>query len=61
MAGTQFHPEFLSRPSSPHPMFKEFIGVACESNGSDVGILATGNDADGADGTNGTSSERLVG
>ena len=61
MAGTQFHPEFLSRPSSPHPMFKEFIRAACESKGSDVGILATGNDADGADGTNGTSSERLVG
>ena len=61
MAGTQFHPEFLSRPSSPHPMFKEFIRVACESNESDVGILATGNDADGADGTNGTSSEKFVG
>jgi len=30
MAGTQFHPEFLSRPSEPHPMFKEFIRVTCE-------------------------------
>ena len=60
MAGTQFHPEFLSRPSSPHPMFKEFIRVACESNGLDVGILATGNDADSTDGTNGTSSEKFV-
>jgi CTP synthase len=23
--GTQFHPEFKSRPLSPHPLFKEFI------------------------------------
>src|SRR3989344_5337371 len=23
--GVQFHPEFLSRPLSPHPLFKEFI------------------------------------
>ena len=28
MVGTQFHPEFLSRPNRPHPLFKEFIGVA---------------------------------
>lgn len=25
--GTQFHPEFLSRPNRPHPLFKEFIGA----------------------------------
>ncbi|OGZ74398.1 MAG: CTP synthase, partial [Candidatus Staskawiczbacteria bacterium RIFCSPLOWO2_01_FULL_43_17b] len=25
MLGTQFHPEFLSRPLSPHPLFLEFI------------------------------------
>lgn len=30
MAGTQFHPEFLSRPTKPHPMFQEFIGVSCK-------------------------------
>ena len=23
--GTQFHPEFKSRPLSPHPLFREFI------------------------------------
>ncbi|MGL4799359.1 MAG: CTP synthase [Cellulosilyticaceae bacterium] len=23
--GAQFHPEFLSRPNNPHPLFKEFI------------------------------------
>ena len=28
MVGVQFHPEFLSRPSRPHPLFREFIGVA---------------------------------
>tara|TARA_B100001105_G_scaffold176862_1_gene142569 strand:+ start:681 stop:2297 length:1617 start_codon:yes stop_codon:yes gene_type:complete len=28
MAGTQFHPEFLSRPTRPHPLFREFIAAA---------------------------------
>lgn len=28
MVGVQFHPEFKSRPSKPHPLFKEFI-LAC--------------------------------
>ena len=28
MVGTQFHPEFLSRPNRPHPLFREFVGVA---------------------------------
>jgi len=26
--GTQFHPEFKSRPLNPHPLFREFIRVA---------------------------------
>ena len=30
MLGTQFHPEFLSRPDRPHPLFKAFVGVAKE-------------------------------
>jgi CTP synthase len=25
MLGVQFHPEFLSRPITPHPLFKDFI------------------------------------
>jgi CTP synthase len=25
MLGTQFHPEFLSRPNQPHPLFSAFI------------------------------------
>lgn len=28
MLGTQFHPEFASRPNRPHPLFRDFIGVA---------------------------------
>jgi CTP synthase len=28
MIGVQFHPEFLSRPNSPHPLFRDFIGAA---------------------------------
>jgi CTP synthase len=27
---TQFHPEFKSRPSRPHPLFRDFIGAALE-------------------------------
>ncbi|OGC86288.1 CTP synthase [Candidatus Adlerbacteria bacterium RIFCSPLOWO2_01_FULL_54_21b] len=30
MLGTQFHPEFLSRPLSPHPLFLAFIKAAGE-------------------------------
>jgi len=28
MVGCQFHPEFVSRPGRPHPLFRDFIGVA---------------------------------
>ncbi len=28
--GVQFHPEFKSRPNRPHPVFKGFVGAACE-------------------------------
>lgn len=28
MVGSQFHPEFLSRPHKPHPLFYNFIGAA---------------------------------
>ena len=24
----QFHPEFLSRPNRPHPLFRDFIGAS---------------------------------
>ncbi len=28
MLGCQFHPEFLSRPARPHPLFRDFVRVA---------------------------------
>jgi len=33
MLGTQFHPEFLSRPNRPHPLFVAFLRAACERAG----------------------------
>ena len=27
--GAQFHPEFKSRPTNPHPLFRDFIAAAC--------------------------------
>ena len=30
MLGTQFHPEFLSRPNRAHPLFNAFIKAVCE-------------------------------
>jgi CTP synthase len=28
--GCQFHPEFRSRPTAPHPLFSAYIGSALE-------------------------------
>jgi CTP synthase len=36
MLGTQFHPEFLSRPNRPHPIFVRFLQSVCERSG--VGV-----------------------
>ncbi|GAP19907.1 CTP synthase [Leptolinea tardivitalis] len=33
MVGTQFHPEFLSRPNRPHPLFYAFVKAASERSG----------------------------
>jgi CTP synthase len=33
MLGSQFHPEFLSRPNRPHPLFHAFIKAAVEGVG----------------------------
>ena len=30
---SQFHPEFRSRPSTPHPLFRDFVRAACEMAG----------------------------
>jgi CTP synthase len=27
MMGSQFHPEFQSKPLAPHPLFREFIAA----------------------------------
>lgn len=37
---TQFHPEFQSRPSAPHPLFKGFI-EAVMNNSQSASVLAT--------------------
>jgi CTP synthase len=34
MVGTQFHPEFRSRPDRPHPLFRELIRNAKERSAS---------------------------
>ena len=33
MLGTQFHPEFLSRPTRPHPLFVQFLQAASRQAG----------------------------
>ncbi len=35
MLGTQFHPEFLSRPNRPHPLFATFVQAVKERAGID--------------------------
>ncbi len=30
MVGTQFHPEFLSRPNRAHPLFKALVAAAID-------------------------------
>lgn len=34
MIGSQFHPEFLSRPNAPHPLFSGLVSAAVGRNGS---------------------------
>jgi len=43
MIGTQFHPEFLSRPNRPHPLFVGFLKAVCDRAGVSVksGTLQT--------------------
>ncbi len=41
MLGSQFHPEFRSRPDRPQPLFRDFIGAAKSlRSGLDAGILS---------------------
>jgi CTP synthase len=43
--GTQFHPEFKSRPTRPHPLFREFLGAAVKR--ADIRELEYGNETAG--------------
>ena len=36
MVGSQFHPEFQSRPNRPHPLFKAFIAACAEFAGERI-------------------------
>ena len=49
MVGTQFHPEFRSRPNRPHPLFRAFLDAALSyaagKGAPSVGVAAQ--DADG--------------
>ncbi|MBI5960559.1 MAG: CTP synthase [Chloroflexi bacterium] len=39
MLGSQFHPEFLSRPNRPHPLFRDFIQAATQFEPADQPTL----------------------
>ena len=39
MLGSQFHPEFKSRPDRPHPLFREFVRAAMERDGKQSQLL----------------------
>ena len=39
MLGSQFHPEFKSRPDRPHPLFREFMRAAMERDGRQNKLL----------------------
>jgi CTP synthase len=40
MLGSQFHPEFRSRPDRPQPLFRDFVGAAkLQRAGVDAGFL----------------------
>jgi CTP synthase len=40
--GCQFHPEFKSRPTRPHPLFRDFIGAAIAFRADKTAMLAAG-------------------
>ncbi len=41
MLGTQFHPEFLSRPTRPHPLFAAFVQAAVEKAAAKLELPAS--------------------
>jgi len=40
MLGSQFHPEFLSRPNRPHPLFRALLEAVAEKAGLRVEALS---------------------
>lgn len=38
---TQFHPEFISRPNRPHPLFRDFVGAALKKQRAKVSQLSS--------------------
>ncbi|HAX74269.1 MAG TPA: hypothetical protein DCY88_00105, partial [Cyanobacteria bacterium UBA11372] len=58
----QFHPEFQSRPSNPHPLFKGFISAALakvdqRGNGKGNGEVAITDSTDSSDVVSGEKIE----
>ncbi len=45
--GSQFHPEFQSKPDRPHPLFREFVRYAVELSPASVPADAGGPEEDG--------------
>lgn len=42
MVASQFHPEFLSRPNRPHPLFLGLVRAACKAKGLPENVIQTG-------------------
>ncbi|MDA8090213.1 MAG: CTP synthase [Nitrospiraceae bacterium] len=58
--GCQFHPEFKSRPTEPHPLFKAFIGAALKEKRSLFPLPGKPSEKEGSldGGGNGTQEEK---
>jgi CTP synthase len=46
MLGSQFHPEFKSRPTKPHPLFLAFIRAAEQHRAGQAEVTAEAVEAD---------------
>ena len=52
--GCQFHPEFKSRPTAPHPLFSRFVRAALERQTVRVKATETARRAEAASGSSGS-------
>ena len=63
---TQFHPEFKSRPTHPHPLFRDFVGAATEmarvreASGSGVQTKEEAHSASSAAEKDGATTKELI-